>query len=221
MNLLLTFLEIILYFGILLLMNKLFKKQGVYICMCIASILANIQVCMCVNLVGLSTTLGNVLFAVNFLATDILNEYYGKEEAKTGVKLGIASIIIYIIISQMTLLFTPNEFDSVYDSLKNIFTLNFRVCVSSLVMYAIANYCDVVLYSKLKKLKKWQKNNICTILCNSLENFGFVFLAFAGIYDFNLMLEIAITTTIIEIVIALFDTPFLYLAKPKNDGQYI
>ena len=61
--------------------------------------------------------------------------------------------------------------------------------------------------------KLWQKNNICTILCNCLENFGFIFLAFGGLMPFKELLIIALSTSAIETVIALFDTPFLYLAR--------
>ena len=97
--------------------------------------------------------------------------------------------------------------------MKTIFEFNLRVSLSSLVMYIVANYVDVILYAKLKKLKLWQKNNICTILCNCLENFGFVFLAFGGVMSVKECLIIALSTSIIETIIALCDTPFLYIAR--------
>ena len=213
MNLLLLFIEIIVYFGILLLMNKFFKKEGIYVWIAIASILANIQVCKNIDLIGISATLGNVLFASNFLATDMLNELYDKKSAKKGVYIGAIAIIISIIITQITLLFTPNEFDFVQDSMKTLFEFNLRVSLSSLFMYIVSNYADVILYSKLKNLKLWQKNNLCTILCNCLENFGFIFLAFAGLMSFKELIIIALSTSAIETVIAVCDTPFLYLAR--------
>lgn len=216
MNLLLLFIEIIVYFSILLLMNKFFKKEGVYVWIAIASILANIQVCKNINLLSISATLGNVLFASNFLATDMLNELYGKKEAKKGVFIGATAIIISILILQLTLLFEPNEFDFVNDSMKTLFEFNLRVSLASLFMYIVSNYFDVILYAKLKKLKLWQKNNICTILCNCLENFGFIFLAFYGIMSIKELLIVALSTSAIETLIAICDTPFLYLARKMN-----
>lgn len=219
MNLLLLFVEIILYFSILLVMNKLFKKQGVYVWIAIASILANIQVCKNIDIMGISATLGNVLFASNFLATDMLNELYGKKSAKKGVYIGAVAIVISILITQLTLTFKPNEFDFVQDSMKTLFEFNLRVSLSSLFMYVVSNYADVILYAKLKKLKLWQKNNICTILCNCLENFGFIFLAFGGLMTFKELIIIAISTSLIETIIALCDTPFLYFAKKIQKGK--
>ena len=117
---------------------------------------------------------------------------------------------------QLTLLFEPNEFDFVNDSMKTLFEFNLRVSLASLFMYIVSNYFDVILYAKLKKLKLWQKNNICTILCNCLENFGFIFLAFYGIMSIEELLIVALSTSAIETLIALCDTPFLYLARKMN-----
>ena len=45
-------------------------------------IIANIQVIKTVEIFGISATLGNVMFASIYLATDILNDIYGRRVAK-------------------------------------------------------------------------------------------------------------------------------------------
>ena len=88
---------------------------------------------------------------------------------------------------------------------------------SSMIMYFIANMADVYLFTRLKEKsdgkRLWLRNNVSTILCNCLENFGFIALAFAGIYDGKTILIIAASTSVVEFIVALLDTPFLYLAK--------
>jgi len=59
----------------------------------------------------------------------------------------------------------------------------------------------------------WLRNNICTIISNGGENFLFYTIAFAGTMPMSLILSMALSATIIEIIIALCDTPFLYLSK--------
>lgn len=59
----------------------------------------------------------------------------------------------------------------------------------------------------------WVRNNIATIISNCLENYFFTIFAFIGIYDLKIIFAIATTTTILEIMIAICDTPFLYLSK--------
>ena len=220
MNELLMIMEVLVVFTLVLLCHKLFGKYGLIGWIGIASILAEIQVIKSIDIFGISGTLGNVLFASNFLVTDILTEVYGADYAKKGVFFGVFSIITFIIISQFTILFIPNDIDTVNDALKQIFTISPRVCISSLVMYLIANYIDVIIYDKLKKRDKnkriWFRNNFSTIVCNSLENFFFVFFAFIGLYSFKDIMLIALSTTLIEVIIAFMDTPFLYIAKKTS-----
>lgn len=59
----------------------------------------------------------------------------------------------------------------------------------------------------------WLRNNISTIIANCAENFGFAFIAFGGVYSMKDILYIILTTSILEIIIAVFDTPFCYLSK--------
>ena len=219
MNELLLFVEIVVVFSLLLLTKKFFGKNGLFIWIAIATVTAEIQVVKSINIFGLSGTLGNVMFASNFLATDILNELYSKEDAKKGVYAGLWAVIIFIIFTQFMLLFKPNNIDMANESMKVLFGLVPRVSISSITMFFIANMADVYIYSKFKEKfkdkKLWLRNNISTILCNSLENFFFVFFAFVGLYFFKDIMIIALSTTLIEVVIAICDTPFLYMSKIK------
>ena len=223
MNEILLIIEIIIMFGLLVLAKKFFGKEGIFVWIGIASILANIQVSKCINIFGISGTLGNVMFASNFLATDILSECYGEKEAKKGVYIGLFSVIVYLICMQLSLVFVPNNIDNVNEAMKVLFGFAPRICISSVVMFFIANLVDVKLYNYLKKKSKnkrlWFRNNVSTIICNCLENFGFAFLAFLFTYPFIDIMEIAISTCLIEVFIAVCDTPFLYIAKSITDSN--
>ena len=100
--------------------------------------------------------------------------------------------------------------------MKALFSLNLRVSIASLVMYVVSNLLDIYLYQKLKeKYPKllWLRNNVSTIISNCLENYLFTFLAFAGIFDIKTMLSIATIASVFEMIIAICDTPFLYISK--------
>ena len=216
MNILLGILGIILCFGIEIIIEKIFKKEGLYAWISVALITANILVAKNINILGLQATLGNILFASTFLATDILSEKYSTKESKKAVNIGIVSVILFTIATQFSLLFKPNNLDMVNDSLKNIFTFNLRISISSIVMCYLSNMLDIIVFEKIKKKipnKMWVRNNIATIISNCLENYFFTIIAFIGIYDLKTIVVIATTTTILEIMIAICDTPFLYLSK--------
>lgn len=216
MNILLGIAGIILCFGIEVLIEKIFKKEGLYVWIAVALVTANLLVAKNINILGLQATLGNILFASTFLATDILSEKYSAKESRKAINIGIVSVILFTIATQFSLLFKPNNLDMVNDSLKNIFTFNLRISISSIVMCYLSNMLDIIVFEKIKKKipnKMWVRNNIATIISNCLENYFFTIFAFIGIYDLKTIFAIATTTTILEIMIAICDTPFLYLSK--------
>lgn len=212
----LIFIEAIFIFSSVLLCKRFFGRCGVIAWVPIATILANIITAKNANVFGLSTAIGTVMFASTFLATDVLSECYSKEDAKQAVYLGLFADIILIIATQISLKYIPSEFDYAHDAMQTLFSLNFRISVASAIMYLVANLADIYLFNKLKvrtqNRKLWLRNNVSTILCNCLENFGFIGIAFWGIYDVRTICVIALSTSVIETVVAILDTPFLYLA---------
>lgn len=216
MNNLILLAEVAAVFGALLVCYRLFGKTGAAAWVAMATILANVITAKNADIFGMSTAIGTVMFASTFLATDILTEYHGREEAKKAVLVGLFADVLLIVSTQIALLYKPSEFDYADGAMQTLFALNLRISLASMTMYFIANMADVYLFSKLKEKSGgrllWLRNNVSTILCNCLENFGFIWLAFVGIYDTETILTIAISTSVIEAIVALCDTPFLYLA---------
>ena len=217
MNELLMLAEIVAIFSTVLIFKKFGGKYGLIAWVAVAVVMANIQLVKSIDMFGLSATLGNVLFASVFMATDMLSENYGAKYSKKAVKMGILAVLAFILVSQITLAYVPNTLDMANGAMQTLFTLTPRVMIASIIMFAIANFADVYLFEKLKKKfngkKLWLRNNLCTILTNGLENFGLFFLAFGGVYEVKELIIMACTTTILEIIIAVCDTPFVYLSK--------
>ena len=223
MNELLLFVEVAAVFTGVLLSKKFFGKEGVMAWVVVATVMANIITAKNAMIFGLSTAIGTVMFASTFLATDILSEYYTKEDAKKAVWMGLMSNVVLIISTQIALRYTPSEFDYAHDAMNTLFSLNLRISIASAVMYLIANLVDIYIFNKIKDRMHgkalWVRNNVATILCNCIENFGFIGLAFWGIYDLQTILIIAFSTSVIELVVAVLDTPFLYLAGKIKDKE--
>ena len=216
MNIFLGIVSILLTFSLLIIVEKLFKKEGLFVWVSIATIIANILVCKSIELFSFTTNLGNILFASSFLATDIMSEKYGAKESRKAIVLGVVSQVIFVIMTQIGLLYVPAAEDLAQESMKGLFSINLRVSIASIVMYFASNMADIYIFEKIKEKvpgKLWLRNNVSTMICNSLENYFFSFLAFAGLMDIPTILSIATLASILEIVIAVCDTPFLYLSK--------
>lgn len=220
MNTLLFFITAFVTFGLLVVISRLFGKDGIYAWIGMAVVVANILVCNSVDLFGLSATLGNVLFGTVFLATDILTEIYGVDSAKKAVWMGVSMEIITLILTQLALLFTPNELDFVRESMQNLFGLFPRVSLASCSMFILSNQLDIYLFEKIREKTNGKylflRNNVATIISQCIENFLFYVIAFLGLYSMKDLISMTIVCCAIEIVVALLDTPFLYLAVYKR-----
>ena len=222
-NEILILLSLFVIFSLTVLASRLFGENGVVAWIVIATILANIEVLILVHAFGLQQTLGNVLFASTFLATDILSELYGKKSAARAVYIGIFTSVAFLIISQSWLLFTPDVDDWASPAIRGIFGNTPRLIFSSLIVYAISQRLDVWLYHKWwafterrtgdKKRGLWLRNNAATLMSQLVNAALFNLCAFWGVYDGRTLLSIVISTYVIYIFTSLLDTPFLYLAR--------
>ena len=216
-----------LYFGLafiiinllmLLGFYKLFGKSGLFIWIAISSIIANIQVNKSIELFGLTATLGNSVYGSIFLATDILNEKYGAKEANRSVIFGFSSSIVMLVTMSLSLLFIPSVNDYAQDSLTALFNPAIRIVLGSLLAYLVAQFLDIKLFNVIKKKLPsnkymWVRNNVSTILSQGVDTLIFVTIAFLFVYEASVLLQIYASTFILKVIIALIDTPFLYIAK--------
>ncbi|WP_042346536.1 queuosine precursor transporter [Bacillus massiliigorillae] len=205
-------------FTLAILMYRFFGKKGLFAWVGCATILANLQVVKTVEIFGLTATLGNAMYASAFLATDIINERYGKEEAKKAVWLGFFTLLSMTIIMQMVLLFKPHTTDFAQGSLETIFGLLPRVALGSLAAFLVSQFLDVSIFTWLRKKfptdgQFWIRNNGSTLISQFVDTLVFTSIAFLGEYEFHIWIEIFITTYILKFIVSVLDTPFGYIAK--------
>lgn len=222
-NEIIMFASIFVFFGGLVALFRMFGKTGIYAWTVICTISANIEVLILVHAFGLDTTLGNVLFASSFLATDIMSEIFGKKEANKCVKIGIAANIIFIVISQSWFLYVPAEGDSMATPIRTVFANTPRVMLASLFAYVLCEIFDVWAYHFIwskterksgdRKKFLWLRNNGSTLLSQLINVVAFNLLAFVGVFPTQVLIEILIFGYLIFIATSILDTPFLYLAR--------
>lgn len=206
-----------------------FGKTGLYCLSAIATILANIEVLILINAFGMEQTLGNVLFAVTFLITDILSECEGKKAANKAVWIGMFASIFFLLLSQSWLLYLPNENDWAMGAVREIFSSTPRMMLASFVVYAVSQMFDVWLYHKWwdftekktgdRRRFLWLRNNGSTLVSQILNTFLFTLAAFWGTYDVKTLLSIFFSSYVIYIFTSLLDTPAVYLARRMRDRR--
>ena len=218
-NSVLFLVSIVFYLFAVIAAYKWFGRTGLYVFTAISAILANIQVCKNIDIFGLSTTAGNVLYAASFLVTDILSEKYGKKAAKKAVYVGIFTTVIFLVGMQGLLSFTPNGSDIMDPAMQQLFGLVPRVAIASIVGYMCSQTIDVTLYHFIWKKPGdnekwlWARNCGSTLTSQAVDTLVFTFIAFWGIYENGIFVSILLTTYLFKAIVAFCDTPFVYLAR--------
>lgn len=226
-NELLIIFSFILIYGSIVLFYRLFGKGGLLAFNVLATILANIEVLILVRAFGIEMTLGNVLFASTFLITDILSENHGKQYANRAVVISTICSIVFILVSQMWLLYTPSENDWASSSFRTIFSSTPRIICASLGVYCVSQLVDVWLYHKWWDWCKkrfgdsrrglWIRNNGSTLISQLLNTLLYTTFAFYGTYPISTLVSIFISSYAIFFVTSLLDTPFVYWCRIIHD----
>lgn len=206
-------------FLLMIVMFRLFGQQGLMIWVAMGTIIANIQVLKTVDIFTISATLGNVMFASIYLATDILNDIYGRKVAKRAVWMGFSSALIMIILMQISLAFYPSRADVSQEALSAIFDLVPRIAFASVVAYLIGQYVDVMIFNCIKRMFSSDRTFFIraygsTMLSSIIDTGIFVVIAFlGGPLPNDVVFEIFVTTYVLKLMTTIFNVPFGYWAK--------
>lgn len=209
-------------FLLIILAYRLFGKWGLIMWIPISVIVANIQVVQTIELFGFVATLGNIVYASSFLVTDILSENYGKKEAQKAVWIGFFSLISMTLLMNLALQFQPlagDEFaTTAHDATHTIFSLMPRIAIASLSAYLLSQRHDVWAYHFWRKRfpgenQIWLRNNLSTVISQMIDSSVFVLIAFLGVFETSVLLEIFLTTYFLKFIVAAADTPFIYWGK--------
>lgn len=230
MNEFLLLLSLLMTYGGVVLSYVFFGKRGLVVFSVFATIIANIEVNILIESFGITQTLGNVLFASTFLITDALSEIKNKNYAKEAVRFSLFFSVLFLAFSQLWLHYVGLDMQ-MGEALHKLFAQTPRIIIVSLIVFAIASYLDVWLYhwwwkwsikvSKNQEKWLWVRNNGSTLISQFVNTILFSIGAFYGVYEWSVIFEIIVSSYMIFLVLALLDTPILYLlvylAKQKND----
>jgi len=159
---------------------------------------------------------GIVVYSVTFLLTDAISEIYGKNTAKKTVLAGFIANLFAIPLIYITTLLPPADFNAEFaEKFNEVFKFVPQIIVASMLAYLVSQFHDVYAYHWYKKKTKgrflWLRNNASTIISQLIDSVIFLSIAFYGIFSFDTIKNMIFFQWIAKIIIALIDTPFLYL----------
>lgn len=178
---------------------------------------------------GFALTTGIITYPLTFLVTDIVSEIYGKKRADFMVLLGFLMSLLMLGITQIAMRVPPHPywvpadgafFDTVQgyqNGFESVFSLNGFLLVGSMLAYGAAQLTDNYLYHFYKRLTKgrhlWLRNNGSTLVSQMVDtaivNSILFYLGFG--WGFWQGVEVMMTIYFYKLMIALLDTPLIYL----------
>ena len=167
---------------------------------------------------GLTASAGAITYAGIFLATDMLTEKYGKKVGFQTVRISFAMGLAFALMTQINLFFAPVDFaKETAEAMNIVYGTTIRLLIAGYVTYIIVQHFDVWFYHKISEWTKgrmlWLRNVGSTVTSQILDSLLFFTGAFYGTMPNDVFLEVLLVGMGIKLLIALFDTPFMYLSK--------
>ena len=223
----LWFFTIVADLSFAIILFRLFGRQGLYASIVISLLLANLQGPKLTEIFGMQTSMGVILYSSIYFATDLLSERYGKREATRAVMIGFVVSVIIIVMISISLMYLPATnpetaglAQSMHQATATLFTFTPRFVLGSLLAYLISQRFDVWIFHKIKTKTQgrhlWLRNNASTMVSQAIDTLIYCIVVWWGVVDFATAMQLALAKYLFKVIIALVDTPFIYLARDWN-----
>lgn len=163
-------------------------------------------------------SVGILPYPITFIATDIISEIYGRKRANQVVLIGFVASIFTLGIVMLADYTSSTSWSPVNDQVfSQVFGFTYIAIGASMVAYLTAQLVDVQLFHFWKKLTKgkhlWLRNNGSTFASQFIDTFLIlVILCSFGVIEWSLFWALFLNSFLFKILVALFDTPLVYLS---------
>ena len=162
-------------------------------------------------------SVGILPYPITFLITDLISEIYGKRKATQIVTMGIFASFLSLLIISVAAAVPATNWSPVDDVLfSKVFGATALAVFASMVAYVTAQYIDIQIYHFWKRITKskhlWLRNNFSTFFSQFIDtSVVLLLLCSFGKIKWELFSALLLGGVLFKILIAVLDTPLLYL----------
>jgi hypothetical protein len=234
-------LQLFFCYAAVLVMVRFFGAKGVAVLMGVMVIAANIQVLKVFEMPFIHQVipLGTALMATNYLASDMLAEYYGKEAATSAINIALAAFILLFIAMYFTMAFPTASLaqqqqagisgqQDIQHALHLLFSPAPKLFICSMVSFWLSQRLEIFIFCRIKarygERNLWLRNNLSTWAAALCDNAIFSLLVWRlwtenPVKWHELIFGYILGTYLLRVLMAILDTPMIYIAKfclPEN-----
>ena len=180
---------------------------------------------------ALSLTCGVLLWPLEFIITDIVNEYYGPKAVRRISYIAVALIAYAFLMFYMAMhvpgadfWFGSNVNKGVPDmglAFNSVFGQGMWIILGSIMAFLVSQIIDVTVFHKIKKItgekKVWLRATGSTLVSQLVDSFIVLFIAFylGSGWSIQLVLAICLVNYTYKFVVAILLTPLIYLLENR------
>lgn len=178
-------------------------------------------------------TCGVLLWPLEFVITDIVNEYYGPKAVKRISYTAVVLISYAFIMFYAAMRIPPADFwissrevegiPNMQDAFGGIFGQGMWIIIGSLTAFLVSQIVDVFVFHQIKKKTGqkwvWLRATGSTVVSQLVDSFIVLFIAFkiGNGWSWKLVLAICVVNYIYKFTMAILLTPVIYLVENRID----
>lgn len=162
-------------------------------------------------------SVGILPYPLTFLITDLIAEIYGKRKANQVVIAGLFATVFVLGIIWLSNRVPAMDWSPVnQETFTSVFGLTGLAVTASMTVYLIAQLIDIRIYHFWKNYTNgkhlWLRNNASTMTSQFVDIASvLILLCSFGAIKWDLFASLLLSGFLFKVLIAAFDTPFLYL----------
>ncbi len=181
-------------------------------------------------------TCGVLLWPLEFIMTDIVNEYYGPKAVRRISYTAVALIAYAFLMFYLAMGIPPADFwygsgtasgiPDMNKAFNGIFGQGMWIILGSLVAFLVSQVVDVTVFHKIKKYtgekKVWLRATGSTLVSQLVDSFIVLFIAFkiGRDWSWQLVLGICLVNYMYKFTMAIILTPVIYLVEKRMEKYF-
>lgn len=161
---------------------------------------------------------GIIAYPITFLITDIISEIYGRRKANQVIVAGLFASLFVLGLILIAESVPATDWSPVNDAtFSHVFGLTGVAVGASMLAYLLAQFIDIKLFHFWKRLTDgqhlWLRNNGSTFVSQLVDTATVLaLLCFAGAIEWDKFGILLLNGFLFKVLMALIDTPILYMA---------
>ena len=165
-----------------------------------------------ISIFGLFVPAGVLAYCITFVVTDVISEIWGKGRANRVVFSGFIVLLVTFLLIRIALFWDAAPFWTEEKAFSTVLGSTSRIIIASFIAYLVSQFHDVWAFHIWRGVTRerhlWWRNTASTVVSQFIDTVIFITIAFYGTMPVFPLIK---GQYLIKVLIALLDTPFVYL----------